>query len=120
MKGLLLLAHGARRAEWARPFEQLADGLRTDGPVVLAFLEFMTPDLPAAVDQLAAQGCTTIEVIPCFLGGAGHVLRDVPPLLETAQARHPHLHLRLHGALGEQPALITAMQAVCRDLAATP
>jgi sirohydrochlorin cobaltochelatase len=118
MKGLLLLAHGARRPEWARPFELLADGLRGDGPVQLAFLEFMAPDLPTAVDLLVAQGCTQIELIPCFLGGAGHVLRDVPPLLETARARHPDLQLRLHGALGEQPAMIAAMQTVCRALAA--
>lgn len=118
MKGLVLLAHGARRAEWARPFEALAAGLQDLGPVQLAFLEFMEPDLPGAIDRLQAVGCTAIDVIPCFLGGAGHVLRDVPPLLETAQSRHPGLRLRLHQALGEQAAMIAAMQSVCRELAA--
>jgi sirohydrochlorin cobaltochelatase len=116
MRGVVLLAHGARRAEWARPFEELASGLDGVGPVRLAFLEFMQPDLAAAVDALHQDGCSEIDVIPCFLGGAGHVLRDVPPLLDAAQLRHPHLRLRLHPALGEQAAMIAAMQAVCRQL----
>lgn len=116
MRGVVLLAHGARRAEWARPFEELAGGLEGVGPVKLAFLEFMQPDLGAAVDALHDEGCDEVDVIPCFLGGAGHVLRDVPPLLDAARSRHPQLRLRLHPALGEQAAMIAAMQSVCRQL----
>ncbi len=119
MNAVILLAHGARSAAWAQPFEQLAAGLaaaRPERPVRLAFLEFMSPDLPTAVDELAAAGCTAIELIPCFFGGAGHVLRDVPPLLEQAQLRHPGLRIHLQQALGTQPAMQQAMLQVCLGL----
>lgn len=122
MKSVILLAHGARSAAWAQPFEQLAAGLAAalpTQPVRLAFLEFMRPDLGSAIDELADAGCTHIELIPCFFGGAGHVLRDVPPLLDAAQARHPGLQIHLQQALGTQPAMQEAMLQVCRSLVET-
>ncbi len=85
-------------------------------PVQLAFLEWMTPDFASAADALAAQGCQRIEVIPCFFGGAGHVQRDVPVLLQAAQEKHPALEFVQHDALGVQPAMQEAMQAVCLQL----
>lgn len=116
MKGLILLAHGARRKEWAAPFEALAASLAPHAEVELAFLELMEPDLPGAVQRLLDRGCARIDVLPCFLGGAGHVQRDVPPLLTQVQARHPGLQLRLHTALGEQAAMIEAMRQLCLQL----
>jgi sirohydrochlorin cobaltochelatase len=119
--GLMLLAHGARAAAWAEPFESLAAGLRAQSPttpIELAFLEWMTPDFAAASDTLVAQGCQRVAVVPCFFGGAGHVLRDVPGLLEAAQARYPQIHFVQHDALGVQPAMQRAMQAVCLQLLA--
>ena len=117
--GVILLAHGARAAAWAEPFERLAKGLRAqspDTPVELAFLEWMEPDFAAACNALVSQGCQRVEVIPCFFGGAGHVQRDVPILLQAAQAQHPALQLVQHEALGVQPAMQQAMQAVCLQL----
>ncbi len=121
-QGVILLAHGARSAAWAQPFEQLAAGLaaaRPGQPVRLAFLEFMSPDLGSAIDELVAIGCNRIELIPCFFGGAGHVLRDVPPLLEQARERHPRLSLHMQEALGTQPAMQQALLQVCLELLET-
>jgi sirohydrochlorin cobaltochelatase len=117
--GLILLAHGARSPTWARPFEALADHLRVLRPelqVALAFLELMSPSLTEAAESLATAGCSAIDVIPCFLGQAGHVTRDVPPQLDEARARHPSLTFRLHSALGEQTAMQQAMAQVCLGL----
>jgi sirohydrochlorin cobaltochelatase len=116
-QGAILLAHGARSAAWAAPFERLAAGLARPGrPVRLAFLELMAPDLPTAVDQLQAEGCQQIDILPCFFGGAGHVLRDVPAQVETARLRHPQLRLRVLEALGEQPLMQAALLQVCAAL----
>ncbi len=113
--GLLLFAHGARDPRWALPFEAVADAARRARPrqpVRLAFLEFMAPDLATAAEALVAEGCTRIDVVPLFLGAGGHVRKDVPPLLEAVRERHPGLEVRLHPAVGEQPALIEAMASV--------
>jgi sirohydrochlorin cobaltochelatase len=120
--GLLLFAHGARDERWAQPFEQVASAVRAarpTQPVRLAFLEFMTPDLRSAANDLAAEGCTQIDVLPLFLGAGGHVRKDLPPLLDELRARHAGVAFTLHLAVGEAPALIEAMAAIALALPAT-
>jgi len=110
--GWLLLAHGARDPDWARPFEAVAARLRAERPadaVRLAYLEFMAPDLGGAADALVAESCTRIEVVPLFLGAGGHVRRDVPLQLDAVRARHPQLVLRLHAAVGAHDEVVAAM-----------
>jgi len=110
--GLILFAHGARDPRWAEPFEAVAARLRQLRPhaeVRLAFLEFMSPSLPAAGDALAAAGCATVEVVPMFLGAGGHVRRDLPLLLEDLRSRHAGMCWTLHTAVGETSVIIDAM-----------
>ena len=111
MNGLLLFAHGARDPQWARPFEAVAAHCREShaGPVVLAFLEFMAPDLVNAGRKLAAEGCTAVDVVPLFLGAGGHVRKDIPLLLAQLQSAHPDVRWSLRAAIGEAPAVIAAM-----------
>ena len=115
-QALLLFAHGARDPRWARPFEALARRLRLARPglpVSLAYLELMSPRLPQAVAELAAQGCTDISIVPVFLGQGGHVLRDLPALLEQVRTAHPGVTLKLADAVGESEAVQAAMAAYC-------
>jgi sirohydrochlorin cobaltochelatase len=116
-EGLLLFAHGARDPAWARPFEIVAERLRAarpGTPLVLAFLEFMAPDMEQAADQLAAAGCTRVHVLPLFLGTGGHVRRDVPPLLDRLRERHGDaVEWLLHAPLGEQEAVLQAIADAC-------
>ncbi|WP_374661259.1 sirohydrochlorin chelatase [Inhella sp.] len=116
-RGVVLLAHGARNAAWAVPFERLAASLqRPSRPVCLAFLEFMKPDLSGAASQLAKQGCTHLQLLPCFLAGAGHVLRDLPMSLEHANHLNPGLKWTVLPALGEQPDFQQALAEVCEQI----
>ncbi|KQW50717.1 MULTISPECIES: sirohydrochlorin chelatase [unclassified Roseateles] len=116
-EGLLLFAHGARDPAWARPFEIVAERLRTarpGTPLVLAYLEIMAPDMAGAAEQLVAAGCTRVHVLPLFLGTGGHVRRDVPPLLESLRERHGDaVEWRLHAPLGEQEAVLNAISLAC-------
>jgi sirohydrochlorin cobaltochelatase len=121
--GLLLFAHGARDPAWARPFEAVAARCRTarpDRPVELAFLEFMAPGLAQAGTRLAQAGCTSVDVLPLFLGAGGHVRKDIPVLMAQLQAEHPGVQWRLHPAVGEADAVIGAMAAVALEASALP
>ena len=121
---IVLLAHGARDPEWARPIEAMAARLRALLPatrVDLAFLEFMKPDIDAAVTGLAEQGNHRIKVVPVFLAQGGHVKRDLPAKLEALRAKlqgaHAGLALELLPAIGEQPEVIDAIAACVARIA---
>jgi sirohydrochlorin cobaltochelatase len=112
MQGLILFAHGARDPRWAEPFEAVAARVRAAHPgaaVRLAFLELMQPGLPQAGAELAAAGCTRIDVLPLFLGAGGHVRRDLPLLVDGLRQAHPGVHWRLAPVVGELPAVVQAM-----------
>ena len=112
MKGLLLIAHGARNPDWAAPFHDMAERVRAAQPgvpVELAFLELMSPTLIEAGERLVQLGCTSIEVLPLFLGGGGHVRRDLPQLVAELQSRHSAVHCTLHTAIGELDSVLQAM-----------
>lgn len=121
-RALILLAHGARNPAWAAPFEAVVERIRAAQPALtvrLAFLELMPPDLTTVLHELAEAGATDIEVMPMFLGGAGHVLRDVPPILEAVQAKRD-LRIHMHPALGQWPGMVEAMAAVCLSVLQGP
>ena len=120
MHGILLFAHGARNAEWAAPFEAIAAQMRRqhqDGPVGLAFLELMAPDLATAIDALVAAGCRRITVIPMFLGAGGHVRKDLPGLLERSRQAHPGIQIDATATIGESPQVIAALAGTALGLA---
>ncbi len=109
---MLLLAHGARDPRWALPFQAIERRLRDAAPelsVSLCFLEFMTPGIVDAGHALAAAGCREVDLVPLFLGGGGHVRKDVPALLAELQTAHPAVCWRLHPAVGESALVVEAL-----------
>lgn len=115
-RALVLFAHGARAASWAAPFEKLralAQARMPEVPVSLAFLELMEPRLPEHVAQLAGQGVTGLTIVPVFLGQGGHLLRDLPLMVEQLRADHPRLEVAVAGAVGEDPGVLDAMTNYC-------
>lgn len=115
-RALILFAHGARAASWAAPFERLRDLTQQrmpQVPVSLAFLELMEPRLPRQVADLVGSGVTAITVVPVFLGQGGHLLRDLPLLVEQLRVDFPALSISVAGAVGEDPHVIAAMTDYC-------
>ncbi len=113
--GIVLFGHGARDPRWAEPFERLAVKLRElrSGPVSLAFLELMTPDLPAAVAEQVAGGCSVVTVVPVFFGQGGHVRQDLPEIIEQCRTVHPGVEIRCATPVGEDDAVIEAIARYC-------
>ena len=110
--GLILFAHGARDPRWAATFEAVAARVRARRPGVpvrLAFLEFMVPTLSEAGAELAALGCTELQVLPMFLGAGGHVRKDLPLLIDAMQRANPVLQVHLQVAIGEVDSVTAAM-----------
>jgi sirohydrochlorin cobaltochelatase len=116
MKALILFGHGARDERWAAPFHRLRDmtaAMRPDLMVALAFLEFMEPALPALVLRLVSAGCTEMTLVPIFFGQGGHVLRDLPLMLEELRRDYPTVKFQVADAVGESEEVQKAISAYC-------
>ena len=107
---VILFAHGAREPEWAGPFEQLRDRLRADGlRVELAYLEIMEPRLEDAARALAAEGHSSVTVVPLFLSQGKHVSRELPEMLARLGRDHADTEFRVAPALGDVPEILSAI-----------
>lgn len=101
----ILFAHGARDARWGEPFFVMRDTLRArlgEVHVGLAFMEFAEPTLSQAVEEGYAKGARRMLIVPIFLSGGGHVLKDLPPMIAAEKERHPDVELVVSGAIGEE------------------
>ena len=111
-QAIVLFAHGARDAEWAAPFCSIQKQLQAARPevqVALAFQDFMTPTLDAAVAQSAAQGAKRVVLVPLFMAQGGHLKQDLPVLVGKIRAQHPQLDLQVMPAIGDAPEILRAI-----------
>jgi sirohydrochlorin cobaltochelatase len=109
---IVLFAHGARDPEWAVPFGIIKEQLQAARPEVqveLAFQDFMTPKLDAAVAQCAARGAERVVLVPLFMAQGGHLKQDLPLLVGKLRQQHPQLDLRVMPAIGDAPEILQAI-----------
>jgi sirohydrochlorin cobaltochelatase len=103
---LILLAHGSRDPEWRASLEALAEAAASrlaPEPVQLAFMQFTGPTLPEVVEEGLRQGARRFRLLPLFMARAGHVDKDIRPLVESLARIHPEATLDLMTPVGEDP-----------------
>ncbi len=114
MRGIVLFAHGSRDPEWAEPFRQIFQRVRSsrpEYPIALAFLEQMSPTLEEAIASLAGEGASAITVFPLFMAQGGHLKQDLPRILDAIRATYPHVPISLENAVGDVPEVLDAIAA---------
>src|SRR5512133_3160055 len=118
---IILFAHGARDPDWAAPFGMIQRALQAARPDVrgeLAFQDFMTPTLEAAVAQAVARGARRAVLVPLFMAQGGHLKQDLPLFVGKIRERYPQLELQLLPAIGDAPEVLQAITAwVLRGIA---
>jgi sirohydrochlorin cobaltochelatase len=117
-RGVLLFAHGSRDARWREPVEAVAARIRSQDPQVLvacSYLEMVEPDLPTAAARLAADGVTTLRIVPLFLGIGKHAREDLPLLVDALRAAHPSVEVGVASAVGEDPRVIDLLAHIALD-----
>jgi sirohydrochlorin cobaltochelatase len=115
---LILFGHGSRDPNWAEPMRRIQSVIeaKAGAPVVsLAFLEFMSPDLPVAIAAAVKQGSTRVRIAPIFLGQGAHVRRDLSALIEAARATYPSVEIEVADAMGESESVIAAISNWAAD-----
>ena len=89
--GYLLVGHGTRRAEGQEQFREVFEQFaREMAPSVteMAFLELADPNIPTAIERLAARGIKNLVAVPVLLFEAGHALQDIPEEVQSACKAH--------------------------------
>lgn len=102
-EGLLLVGHGSRSAASESEMRALAAQVAEALPGVVVdvgFLEMTEPPAGVVLDDLVAQGCTRIVVLPLMLLAAGHGKNDVPAVVLEARLRHPQVEVVFGSPLG--------------------
>jgi len=108
-EALLIAAHGSRDEAGVEEFWALAEGwrrLRPDRLQAEGFLEFASPTIGQAIDDLVGREASRIVVVPAMLMAAGHVKNDVPSEVQEARGRHPGVMMAMARPLDIHPALL--------------
>ncbi len=116
---LILLAHGSRDPVWRSSLETLAETVKARIPseeVRVAFMQFEGPALPEVVEDAVRSGHTILRLLPLFMASAGHVDKDIKPLVGELALAHPEVRLELMTPVGED-ALFPGLIA---DIATNP
>ena len=111
-RAIVLLGHGARDPEWARPLCRVLELLKAQAPeqlIACAYLEYLTPILEDCVAGLIAQGAREIVVLPMFIAQGGHLKRELPEMVAKLEATYPEIRFQLESAVGESALVIEAM-----------
>jgi sirohydrochlorin cobaltochelatase len=69
--------------------------------VRLAFMQFDGPTLPEVVEGAVSRGARRLRLLPLFMASAGHVDKDIKPLVEELSSLHPDVHFEVLTPVGE-------------------
>lgn len=123
-KGLLLVAHGSRRAQSNNEIRALARQLaaRPDKPchsVACAFLELAAPSIPDGIAQLADLGADNVTVLPYFLSAGRHVHTDIPAQVAIGAQARPQLTIEIAPYIGTTEAMPDLLLAIAANTPGT-
>lgn len=107
--GILLVGHGTRDTDGTRQFFELEKHLSetvAPAPVTAGLLEFQSPSIPEAWEELLTKGVKHIHVAPLLLFAAGHAKQDIPDILTECQTHSPHITYDQSRPLSRHAAII--------------
>ena len=103
---LILMAHGSRDPQWRKSLAELAAAVQSGSPgeeVRLAFMQFSGPMLPTVVEEAWERGISEFRILPLFMASAGHVDKDIRPLVAELAERFPAVRFDILTPIGEDP-----------------
>lgn len=108
----ILIAHGAREPSWATSLENVRNRIAANRPDVrleLSFMELMAPNFASCAEKVIAEGYRAIRIVPLFLARGGHLVHDIPELVNELRARYPDVFFEILDPVGEAPSVQQAM-----------
>jgi sirohydrochlorin cobaltochelatase len=101
---LILVAHGSRDPRWRESIHALKKEVQAGLPeeeVAVAFMQFDGPNLPEVVEKAAEAGHASLRLLPLFMASAGHVDKDIKPLVADLSEDHRGMEFTILTPVGE-------------------
>jgi sirohydrochlorin cobaltochelatase len=115
---MILIAHGSRDPRWRASLERLADVVQQESPgseIRLAFMQFTGPTLPEVVEEGWSRGVKDFRLLPLFMATAGHVDKDIRPLVAGLAERFPEGRIELLAPIGEHALFHELVTRIAND-----
>ena len=115
---LILIAHGSRDPVWRGSLEKLTTRVNARMPseeVRLAFMQFEGPTLQEVVEEAVGSGTLSLRLLPLFMASAGHVDKDIKPLVKELSRAHPGVQLELMTPVGEDELFLGLITDIATD-----
>ena len=115
---IILIAHGSRDQRWRQSLETLAERVQGGDPageVRLAFMQFTGPTLPEVVEEGWSRGIREFRLLPLFMATAGHVDKDIRPMVTELARRFPQGRLELLTPIGENHLFHELVKRIAND-----
>jgi sirohydrochlorin cobaltochelatase len=115
---IILIAHGSRDEKWRQSLEELAERVQegdSAGEVRLAFMQFSGPTLPEVVEEGWSRGVREFRLLPLFMATAGHVDKDIRPMVRELARRYPEGRLELLTPVGENRLFQELVKKIAND-----
>ncbi|MCE9624688.1 MAG: CbiX/SirB N-terminal domain-containing protein [Deltaproteobacteria bacterium] len=113
-RAIVLIAHGSRVEAANEEIRLLASQLqdKIETPVVAAFLELASPDIPEGIDLALQKSPREILVLPYFLTQGRHVQEDIPKILADKARAYPETTIRLLPYFGKDLAVLEVLAGI--------
>jgi sirohydrochlorin ferrochelatase len=83
--------------------------------VRLAYMQFTGPTLSDLLEKATAEGHRSFRILPLFMASAGHVDKDIKPLVEELTGRFPEADIELLEPVGENPLFPSLILNIAND-----
>ena len=78
-------------------------------------MQFTGPTLEEVVAAGREAGVRAFRILPLFMASAGHVDKDIRPLVEDLSRKYPDTRLDLLSPIGEHPLFYDLIQIIAQD-----
>jgi sirohydrochlorin cobaltochelatase len=102
----ILIAHGSRDPRWRESLETLTKRVQAASAaeeVGLAYMQFGGPTLQEVIEEGWGRGEREFRLLPLFMASAGHVDKDIRPLVSQLAPKFPGCQLEMLTPVGEYP-----------------
>ncbi|MEA1916142.1 MAG: CbiX/SirB N-terminal domain-containing protein [Campylobacterota bacterium] len=104
-KALIVVAHGSKKSKSNEEFVELCEKIRCENSskfhvITYAFLEFETPNIAMAIENMSNKSIDKLYIYPYFLNYGKHVSVDIPNIISDLEKFYTNIDIELLNHFG--------------------